>query len=77
MGEDRPDPEEDAVKDSRTLLDRLMFWRHPAPPPPPVYVGSHLDKLMRLKPIAHDPDERQCREDIESARPRGLGRLAG
>jgi hypothetical protein len=42
-----------------------------------VLVGSHMDKLMRLKPIRHDPDERPCREDLELGRPRGLGRIAG
>ncbi len=59
-----------------TLLRRLGLAKPPAPPPP-VYVGSHLDKLSRLRPIRHDPDERQCREDIEAYRPRGIGRLAG
>ena len=64
------------MKDIVTVLRRLLPGRRPAPPPP-VLVGSHMDKLMRLKPIRHDPDDRQCREDIESGRPRGLGRLAG
>ncbi len=72
-----PTNEDDAVKDIVTVLRRLLPGRRPAPPPPPVLVGSHMDKLMRLKPIRHDPDDRQCREDIESGRPRGLGRLAG
>ena len=65
------------MKDLLTQLRLLVPGRRPAPPPPPVLVGSHMDKLMRLKPIPHDPDDRQCREDIESGRPRGLGRLAG
>jgi len=42
-----------------------------------VFVGDHLHKLSTLRPVAHDPDDRPCREDIESGRPRGLGRLAG
>ena len=33
-------------------------------PPPTVYVGDYTDKLMRLRPIAHDDDERQTREDL-------------
>ncbi len=65
------------MKDLLTRLLQLLPGRRPAPPPPPVYVGSHMDKLMSLKPIRHDPDERQCREDIELGRPRGLGRIAG
>jgi hypothetical protein len=32
-------------------------------PPPTVYVGDHTDKLSRIRPHAHDPDERQSRED--------------
>lgn len=59
-----------------TLLRRLGLAKEPAPPPP-VYVGSHMHKLSTLRPIRHDPDERQCREDIEAYRPRGIGRLAG
>jgi hypothetical protein len=27
------------------------------------YVGDHADKLSRIRPIAHDDDERQTRED--------------
>jgi len=65
------------VKDLLTRWLQLLPGRRPAPPPPPVLVGSHMDKLMRLKPIKHDPDDRQCREDIELGRPRGLGRIAG
>lgn len=30
---------------------------------PPVLVGDHADKLSRIRPIAHDEDERQTRED--------------
>jgi len=30
-----------------------------------VYVGDHIDKLSRIRPIAHDDDnERQSREDL-------------
>jgi hypothetical protein len=32
---------------------------------PTVYVGDHIDKLSRIRPIAHDDDdERQSREDM-------------
>ena len=60
-----------------TLLRHLGLARRPPTPPPPVLVGSHTHKLSQLRPIRHDPDDRPCREDIESGRPRGLGRLAG
>ena len=30
---------------------------------PPVLVGDHTDKLTRIRPIVHDEDERQSRED--------------
>jgi hypothetical protein len=30
---------------------------------PTIYVGDHTDKLSRIRPIAHDDDERQSRED--------------
>jgi hypothetical protein len=30
---------------------------------PPVLVGDHTDKLSRIRPIVHDEDERQTRED--------------
>ena len=33
-------------------------------PPPTVYVGDYTDKLTRIRPIAHDDDERQTREDL-------------
>ncbi len=58
------------------LLERLGLRRRPAPPPP-VLVGDHTDRLMRLRPIRADPDDRPCREDLLRARPRGIGRLAG
>ncbi len=58
------------------LLDRLLARRRPAPPPP-VLVGDHTDRLTRLRPIRHDPDDRPCREDVLRSRPRGIGRLAG
>jgi hypothetical protein len=32
-------------------------------PPVAGYVGDHADKLSRARPIAHDEDERPCRED--------------
>jgi len=59
------------------ILHLLLPGRRPAPPPPPVLVGDHTDKLSRLGPIRHDPDDRPCREDLLRARRRGLGRLAG
>jgi hypothetical protein len=31
--------------------------------PPTVYVGDHIDKLSRVRAIAHDEDEAQSRED--------------
>ena len=35
-------------------------------PSPPVYVGSHEDKLSRLQPMHVDPDDdRPTREDKE------------
>jgi hypothetical protein len=35
--------------------------------PPPVYVGSHDDKLSRLRPMHVDPDDDQpTREDKEA-----------
>ncbi len=59
------------------LLHRLFPGRRPAPPPGPVLVGDHTDRLSRLRPIRHDPDDRPCREDLLRARPRGIGRMAG
>ena len=39
--------------------------RHRAPETKPTgYVGDHADKLSRIRPIAHDDDERQTREDL-------------
>ncbi len=35
------------------------------PPPQPGLVGDHADKLSRIRPIAHDEDERPRREDRE------------
>ena len=35
--------------------------------PPPVYVGSHEDKLSRIRPLHVDPDDdRPTREDREA-----------
>ncbi len=65
------------MNDKRWLDVLLTPWRRTEPPPPPVLVGDHVDKLSRLRSIRHDPDDRPCREDIERGRPRGLGRLAG
>ena len=31
--------------------------------PPTIYVGDYTHKLTRIQPVAHDDDERQCRED--------------
>ncbi len=59
------------------LADILRSLRPSRREPPPVLVGSHMHRLSTLRPIAHDPDDRPCREDIERGRPRGLGRLAG
>lgn len=45
------------------------FWhpkRKDTTATPPVYVGSHEDKLSRLKPVHVDPDDDQrTREDRE------------
>jgi hypothetical protein len=32
---------------------------------PPGLVGDHADKLSRIRPLAHDDDERPNREDRE------------
>jgi hypothetical protein len=32
-------------------------WRHQAPEPPPVYVGSHDDRITRIRPLHVDPDD--------------------
>jgi hypothetical protein len=44
-------------------------WRQRKPePPPPVYVGSHDDKLTRIRRLHVDPDDDQpTREDMERA----------
>jgi len=31
---------------------------------PTGYVGDHADKLSRIRPLAHDEDERPRREDL-------------
>jgi hypothetical protein len=37
--------------------------RASADPAPSGLVGDHADKLSRIRPIAHDDDERPSRED--------------
>jgi hypothetical protein len=37
--------------------------RSSAPAPSGGLVGDHADKLSRIRPIAHDDDERPTRED--------------
>jgi hypothetical protein len=42
----------------------MRLWRARAEPPrPTVYVGDYTHKLTRIRALAHDDDERQCRED--------------
>ena len=42
-----------------------LRWPRAEATPPTVYVGDHIDKLSRIRPIAHDDDnERQSREDL-------------
>jgi hypothetical protein len=44
----------------------MRFKRARAEPPrPTVYVGDYTHKLSRIRALAHDEDERQCREDME------------
>jgi hypothetical protein len=43
------------------LWDRLRH--HEEEPLPPVYVGSHDHKLLRIRPLHVDYDECQTRED--------------
>ncbi len=40
-----------------------LRWPRAEEAPPTVYVGDHIDKLSRLRAIAHDEDEAQSRED--------------
>jgi hypothetical protein len=43
---------------------RLWPYRKEEPPLPPIYVGSHDDKLRRIRPLHVDPDDDQMtRED--------------
>jgi hypothetical protein len=44
-----------------------MNLRRPRKPsaPPTIYVGDYTHKLTRIPPLAHDDDDRQCREDRE------------
>jgi hypothetical protein len=37
-----------------------------APEPATGYVGDHADKLSRVRPIAHDEDERQSAADRDT-----------
>jgi hypothetical protein len=43
----------------------MRFWQKPPEqPPPPIYVGSHEDRLRRIRPIHFSPDdEAHTRED--------------
>ena len=44
----------------------MRLWRPRAQSPPPtVYVGDYTHKLTRIRALAHDEDDRQCREDRE------------
>jgi hypothetical protein len=39
-------------------------WQRKHDPPPPVYVGSHDDRMTRIRPLHVDPDDdRPTRED--------------
>lgn len=42
-----------------------MKPRRPPDEKPTGYVGDHADKLSRIRPLAHDEDERPRREDRE------------
>jgi hypothetical protein len=44
-------------------------WRRQHAEPPPIYVGSHDDRMTRIKPLHIDPDDDQpTREDKNRAR---------
>ena len=44
-----------------------MRLRKDDPAPDPTgYIGAHADKLSRVRPIAHDEDERQSTADRET-----------
>jgi hypothetical protein len=44
-------------------------WQRKREPPPPVYVGSHDDRMTRIRPLHVDPDDDQpTREDTVRAR---------
>ena len=46
-----------------------LSFRHPRHAERPTgLVGDHADKLSRVPPIPHDPDERPSREDLQPAR---------
>jgi hypothetical protein len=47
----------------------MRLWRPRAQSPPPtVYVGDYTHKLSRIPALAHDEDDRQCREDRDFAK---------
>jgi len=42
----------------------MRFWQKDREDPPPIYVGSHEDRLRRIRPIHFSPDdEGHTRED--------------
>ena len=41
-----------------------MSFRRSPKDSPTGYVGDHADKLSRIRPLAHDEDERPRREDM-------------
>jgi hypothetical protein len=44
-------------------------WHRGKPEPPPIYVGSHDDRMTRIRPVHVDPDDDQpTREDTNYAR---------
>lgn len=42
---------------------KRIIGRHDEPARPSGYVGDHADKLGRVRPLAHDDDERPSGED--------------
>ena len=46
-------------------------WSRKERPPRTVYVGSHEDKLSRLKALQVDPDDGRTREDREAEKREG------
>jgi hypothetical protein len=44
-------------------------WHRGEHEPPPIYVGSHDDRMTRIRPLHVDPDDDQpTREDKDRAR---------